>query len=64
MSSGIVYRPRQDATPEGELSALSAVYKFLLDCRAKKYPAAGPSERGKHDGTTEEASADEPIIRH
>lgn len=26
----IVYRPRSDATPEGELSALATAYKFLF----------------------------------
>jgi hypothetical protein len=26
----IVYRARDDATPEGELNALGAVYKFIL----------------------------------
>jgi hypothetical protein len=37
MSSGIAYRPREDATPEGELSSLAAVYKFVLfDSQARK----------------------------
>ena len=27
----LIYTPRPDATPESELSALAAVYKFLLD---------------------------------
>jgi hypothetical protein len=35
-NSPITYAPRSDATPEGELSALSAVYKFILDSHAKK----------------------------
>ena len=30
-ASRITYTPRPDATPESELSALAAVYKFLLD---------------------------------
>ncbi len=30
MSSGIVYRPRPDATAEGELSCLAEIYKFIL----------------------------------
>ena len=29
----IVYRPRPDATPEGELNTLAAVYKFFLNRR-------------------------------
>ena len=37
-SPRITYTPRPDATPEGEASALRAVYKFVLDCRAKKAP--------------------------
>jgi hypothetical protein len=32
----ITYTPRSDATPESELSALAAVYRFILDCHAKK----------------------------
>ena len=36
-SSGIVYRPRPDAGPEAELSALVAIYRFvLLDSQARK----------------------------
>jgi len=26
----ITYRPRPDATPEGEVAALATIYKFLL----------------------------------
>jgi hypothetical protein len=32
----IRYRPRPDATPEAERSALAAVYCYLLGCRARK----------------------------
>ena len=32
----IVYTPRPDATPEGELNALANVYRFILDRHAKK----------------------------
>ena len=35
-SARITYTPRPDATPETELPPLSVVYKFVLDCRAKK----------------------------
>jgi hypothetical protein len=41
---GITYAPRPDATPEAELDALAAVYRFILDCRAKKI-AAEPNDR-------------------
>jgi hypothetical protein len=34
-SARIVYTPR-DATPEGELNALAAAYRFILDCHTKK----------------------------
>lgn len=30
------YAPRQDATAEAEISVLANVYKFVLDCHAKK----------------------------
>jgi hypothetical protein len=32
----IVYTPHPNATPETELSALAAAYRFILDCHAKK----------------------------
>ena len=32
----VIYTPRADATSESEAAALAAVYRFLLDCRAKK----------------------------
>jgi hypothetical protein len=35
-SSGIVYRPRACARPETELSALACLYRFVLDCHARK----------------------------
>lgn len=41
----VAYAPRPDATPAAELSALAGVYRFVLDCRAKK-EAAGPRQAG------------------
>ena len=38
----IVYAPRADATPEEELVALASVYRFVLDCHARK-KGASPS---------------------
>jgi len=35
-SASIIYRQRPDATPKGELSTVSACYRFILDCHAKK----------------------------
>jgi hypothetical protein len=54
----IVYTPRPDATPEGELEALATVYAFIL--RQAKNSAAGPSVRDDYDGTeSKRDSADE-----
>jgi hypothetical protein len=46
-ASRITYSPRPDATPEGELSALKAAYRFILDCHAKKEggPYTAPNDR-------------------
>jgi hypothetical protein len=49
----IVYRPREDATPEAELKALAAVYKFVLGCHAKKEDA---TKDNAVVGTKEEVS--------
>ena len=45
----VTYTPRSDATPEGELNALSNVYRFVLDCHVKKEaaPASGPDNEAK-----------------
>ena len=44
----IVYTPRPNATPEGELNALASVYRFILDCNAKKKAARlGDSDDAK-----------------
>jgi hypothetical protein len=39
----IHYTQRPDATPEAELGALASVYRFVLDCHAKK--EAAPESR-------------------
>jgi hypothetical protein len=44
----VTYTPRSDATPEGELNRLANVYRFILDCHAKKMaaePALAPDSR-------------------
>jgi len=41
-SARITYTPRPDATPESELDALAAIYKFVLECHASK-KAADPT---------------------
>jgi hypothetical protein len=38
-SPRITYTPRPDATPEAELNVLANVYRFILDCHAKKIAA-------------------------
>ena len=45
----IRYTPRPDATAGGELSALTAVYRFILDCQAKKMggPPTAPDDGTK-----------------
>ena len=41
--SKIVYRPRADATPERELSALVVAYRFIIfDCRHVTEKGAEP----------------------
>jgi hypothetical protein len=42
----IIYTPSADATPEGEASAFAAVYRFLLNRRAKGNAAGVPSTNG------------------
>jgi hypothetical protein len=52
-SAPTVYRPREDASAEAELSALVNVYRLVLNCHAKKEaaPESRPDDaRGsKHD---------------
>ncbi len=47
--SAISYAPRPDATPEGETSALAAVYRLILDCHARKENAAGVTSTNGDD---------------
>jgi hypothetical protein len=41
----IVYTPYHNATPETELSALAAAYRFIVDCHAQKIPTPEPDGR-------------------
>ena len=50
----IVYTPRPDATPETEVVALAAVYRFLLfdrnaDCHNEKKAPSVTSTDGDHE---------------
>ena len=47
-SARVTYAPRVDATLEGELAALAAVYAFILECHAKK--KAAEASGGEDDG--------------
>jgi hypothetical protein len=38
--ASVLYEPRSDTTPEAELNALANVYRFILDCHAKKGDSA------------------------
>ena len=51
----VSYVPQNDATPEGELSALAAVFKFILD-RHERKKDAGTESGG--DGGEEAAERD------
>jgi hypothetical protein len=63
-SPRITYVQRPDATPEAELSVLANVYRFILDCHAKKLAAEpAPEPDGRNDGTKLQGdSADAQII--
>jgi hypothetical protein len=52
-SPRITYTPRPDATPEAELSALASIYRFVLDCHAKKMAAEPAPEPDTRDEAKE-----------
>jgi hypothetical protein len=60
----IAVKPLSCVTPEQARDARAQAWRFVLDAYSRKNPAADLSVRGDNDGTTKEASADEPIIRH
>lgn len=46
----ILYRPREDATPERELEALVSVYSYDLKTQGSKRAADhAPTPNGRHD---------------
>ncbi len=45
-SPHITYATRPDSTPEAEISALGNVYRYILDCHAKKNAAGVTSTNG------------------
>ena len=52
----LIYVPRENATPEGELAALAAIYRFILQHHEKKNDAGvsegeEAAERNRTGGT-------------
>jgi hypothetical protein len=45
--SRVIYAPRPDATPEGELAALTATYAFVIQAHERNMAAAPANERRK-----------------
>ncbi len=43
----LVYSPREDATPEGELAALAAVYRFVLERHDERKEGLGNESEGE-----------------
>jgi hypothetical protein len=43
----LVYSPREDASPEGELAALAAVYKFVLERHNERKKSSGNESEGE-----------------
>ena len=61
-NSRIVYVQREGMTPLAELDALSACFRFIIDCRVKKEATRRGS---RDDGTkTKEDSADVSSLPH
>ncbi len=59
----LTYTPRPDTTPEAEVNVLANVYRFILDCHAKKMAAEPAPEPDGRDGTKLQGdSADAQII--
>ena len=47
----VTYTPRPDATPEGELAALPAVYAFVLQARERNKAASIEEDDKEVDST-------------
>jgi hypothetical protein len=58
-SNHIVYTPHPDATLETEAAVLAAVYRFVLDCRARR-KGGGPSTA--QDARKEINESRKPIV--
>ena len=53
----VSYKPRSDTTPESELATLAAVYRFIINCHARK--EATPTSRPDDGTKVKEDSANE-----
>ena len=61
----IVYVPSPDATPEGEIAALAAAYRFVLECReGKQGTDPGGGSTGRPEGSPEARPAEDGSGRH
>ena len=57
-SARIVYTPRSDATPEGEIAALASVYRFILfESSASKEAAHPGSPDDAKEGSRDDSRA-------
>jgi hypothetical protein len=60
----LIRTPRPDTGSEVELEALASVYRFILNCRAKKKTAESTPELDSRDGAKiKEDSASENYTR-
>ncbi len=50
-SARITYTPRRDATPETEVTALANVFRYVLDCHARKEAAPESRPNGTMKGS-------------
>jgi hypothetical protein len=52
-SPGVTYTPRPDASPEGELTALAAIFAFVIQAHERNIVAAPANESRKEVDTEE-----------
>jgi hypothetical protein len=63
LRASVVYEARSDTTPEAESNALANVYRFILDCHAKKMAVdPTPEPDGRARTKFQGDSADAQII--
>jgi hypothetical protein len=59
---GIAYAQRPDALPDAELSTLAAIYRFVLDCHAKK-EATRPGSPDNPERRSDDNTVDARLIQ-